>query len=93
MCLGGPRLSHLTRGVSVRTQFCHAGTPGTSQSTESLRHSDAVHRQCSLVAPNEPATAFSYKKKAAGSARPRHSTKEVWHSPKSTLMKWIERRS
>jgi hypothetical protein len=60
MCLGGPRLSHLPRGVSARTQFCHAGTPGNSQLNKSLRYSGAVHRQCSLVTPNKRATALSY---------------------------------
>ena len=84
MCLGGPRLSHLTRGVSGRTPFCRAGTSGSLQSTESLRHSNAVARQCSLVPPNERATAFSYTvAKPSGRRRPSPSfQKEVCDSPR-----------
>ena len=63
--------------------------PGNSQSNQSLRYSGAVHPQCSLDTPNERATAFSYKARnpAPRTASARHSTKEVCHSPKSTLMK------
>jgi hypothetical protein len=88
MCLGGPRLSHIPRGVSVRTQFCLACTPGNSQSNKSLRYSGPLHPQCSLVTPNERATAFFYKtRKPSTRQRPCPSFDKGGHSPKTTLMK------